>query len=84
MQANDRRHRFWHNSLFFIGAFMISLAIIWQIVKQSNHNRQLQQQAIEKQAEIRLLEQKNKNLQLENEYKETDYYLELSIRKQTV
>ena len=83
MQANNRRHKLWHNSLFFIGAFLIALAIIWQIVKQANHNRQLQQQATEKEAEIRLLEQQNKNLQLENEYRETDYYLELSIRKQT-
>ena len=42
MQTISRTNQFWHNSYFFVGAFLVALALIWQIVEQSNHNRQLQ------------------------------------------
>ena len=72
----------WQKNLFLVAAGVISLFITWNIIQRANQNRQLQQQAIQIQAEIDLLQQQKKNQTLDNTFLESDYYLDFAVRNQ--
>jgi len=62
--------------------FVIAVLLVsWSSIKTIDSNYQLQKQitALSQQNELQSLQ--NKNLQLENEYYQTDQYLELSARQ---
>ena len=70
------------NYLFLIAALLVALFITWKIIEQAAQTHRLQQQLEEINTEIELLNQLKKNQALNNEFLESDYYLDLSIREQ--
>ena len=69
------------NLVLFI-SLGLAIIVTWGIIDQTNRNRLLEQQAIEKRASIKLLEQQIKKRALDNEFLKSDYYLDLAIREQ--
>lgn len=65
--------------LFFIA---VSLAITWATIGQIEYNYRLEQRARTLEEEVAVLRQQNINQDLRNEFFETNYYLELSARRQ--
>ena len=72
----------WKQSLFFVGALLLTLILTWKTVDQAGRNQRLETQAEEIQARINLLEQQKKNQALENEFFRSEYYLDLAVREQ--
>ncbi|MCY3804493.1 MAG: septum formation initiator family protein [Candidatus Saccharibacteria bacterium] len=65
-------------------AFCIGLMpfIAWQIINQTVTTSDIEQQKLEKEAQIQLLEQQNQRQKLENQFLASDYYVDLAIRRQ--
>lgn len=61
---------------------IIVLLVSWSGVRVIETNYRLQQQIARMEEQTKLLELENANKKLENEYYETDQYLELQARKQ--
>lgn len=61
---------------------IIVLLVSWSGVRVIETNYELQQQIARMEEETKLLELENANKKLENEYYNTDQYLELQARKQ--
>jgi hypothetical protein len=61
--------------------FIVALSVAWSSVNVIQKNYELERQLSTLESEIVLQEQKNKNLQLKNEYFKTDVFLELAARK---
>src|SRR5690606_11096947 len=61
---------------------VIVLLVSWSGVRVIETNYELQQQIARMEEETKLLELENANKKLENEYYNTDQYLELQARKQ--
>ena len=82
MDKISQANPFWQKNILFVIALVISVAVTWRIINQVNHNHQLEQQAAEKRARIKLLDQQKKNQILNNEFFRSNYYLDLAIREQ--
>lgn len=61
---------------------IIVLMVSWSAVKSIQSNYELQKKIVRLQQEIREQELENENLALQNQYLETDAFLELAVRRQ--
>jgi len=73
------------NDVRFLGQVvfvLIVLIVSWSTTKAIQTNYELQKEVATKQKENELQKLRNENLKFENEYLQTDSYLELAARKQ--
>ena len=82
-----QKYSLWNNlrDIRFLGFLVFGLLVVlasWSGVKVIETNYDLQKQAAQIDQQNQLQELTNKNLKLENEYYNTDTYLELTARKQ--
>jgi cell division protein FtsB len=61
---------------------IIVLMVSWSAVKSIQTNYELQKKIVRLQQEIRVQELENQNLSLQNQFLETDQFLELAVRRQ--
>lgn len=61
---------------------IIVLMVSWSAVKAIQTNYELQREIVRLKQEIQIQELENQNLSLENQYLETDQFLELAVRRQ--
>lgn len=61
---------------------IIVLMVSWSSVKSIQTNYELQKKVVRLQQEIEIQELENQNLSLQNQYLETDNFLELAVRRQ--
>lgn len=69
------------HGLILWASFFLALLACWNIVVTVNKNFELQQKVDELVLEIELLDIENENVELLNEYLETDEYLEAAARE---
>jgi len=65
----------------FAAAIVLSVGLIWNSAKAVLRNYELQKELDTLRNEVGILQLKNKNLELNNQYYKTDAYLELAARK---
>lgn len=61
---------------------IIVLMVSWSTVKSIQTNYELQKKVVKLQQQIKVQELENKNLSLQNQFLETDQFLELAVRRQ--
>lgn len=72
-----------HYSNLLLGCCLVIAGIlIWGTFTQIEKNHEFERQVLEQEAQIVLLDQQIKNQELLNEFFKTDYYLDISAKKQ--
>ena len=66
----------------FVAFLLLSLLITSATIEQIDRNHQLEAQVAERQRQQEFLEQQIANQRLENQFYQTDYFLELEARRQ--